>query len=307
MKWKEGAQLRNHLDDNWEFLKSIEPGASKKSAIRIRILSSIRSKQAPKRHLDFKYILLTSLFLIISAGALLQLQNTQQNTGSPITKNGTAMDFTWDLKKVYSDKTGDRFAFFKEGSSIQVGYAEDVSNQKKTEIFSNKAVHIEKELEHFPYPTTLYIEHVKMQDVALRYHFLVTTGDHTTHFSFDYPKLEYAEIFQLIASLKNEYEVPYRHGEQLFVTHGYDTLPYPVGLDPVKNFGENTEKYIWEKASKIEYRNYLDKIRSTGEWTEKQGEGSSHTFESVTGYVIVKITLNGKEITYDYSYPKQEE
>lgn len=302
--------MNNHPEDKWEILKMVEPTETEKSATRSKIHSTIRTKSAQRKRLtnfDWKYIVLTSLFLIISAGTLLHLQSAQPKIGYSNSEATNEADFTWKLEKVYSEKDGESYIFYKKNVSSQVGYAEDVTSSKKTDIFRNKPIHVEKELENFPYPTTLYIEHVKMQDVSLRYHFLVTAGEHITHFSFDYPKIDYAEIFQLVASLNFKGSTPYKHGEQLYVTHGYDTLPYPVGIEPVNEYGENTEKYTWEKVSKKEFSQYLEKIKSTGEWKEKQGGGKSYTFESVTGYVIVKITLDGKKITYEYSYPKQEE
>lgn len=302
--------MKNHPEDKWEVLKKVEPTETEMSVTRSKILATIRTKPAPRKwhtNFDWKYIVLTSLFLIISAGTLIQLQSAQPKIGLSNSEAKNEADFTWNLDKVYSKKEGDSYVFFKKGVTAQIGFAEDVTGSKKTDIFQSKPIHVEKEMENFPYPTTLYIEHVKMQEVSLRYHFLVTAGEHVTHFSFDYPKLDYAEIFQLVASLNFKGSAPYKHGEQLYVTHGYDNLPYPVGLEPVNEYGENTEKYTWEKVSNKEFSQYLEKIKSTGEWKEQKGGGTSYTFESVTGYVIVKITLDGRMITYEYTYPKQEE
>jgi hypothetical protein len=301
--------MKNPLEDRWKVLKNVEPTEFQKSMISKRILSSLRNRPAPKRqiiNIHLKYVMLTCLFLFLSAGALYQLQVNHSKNGSSVLEPGTALDFTWDLEKVTSKKNGSQRAFYKEGSSVLVGYAEDITNSKTEELLKNKPIQTEKELENFPYPTTLYIEHVKMHDTALRYHFIVTAGEHITHFSFDYPKLSHAEIFQLAASLSYKSQAPYLHPEQLYVTYGYDTLPYPVGLEPIKKFMQNTERYLWEKGSKTEFKNYLNKIRTSGEWIEKQGGGDSYTFASSTGYVVVKISFVNNELVYEYSYPEQE-
>lgn len=301
--------MNNHFDENWKILKQFKPPAAKKEAIRNRITHSISTKTNDRtvlRIFEWKNVMLTSLFLLISAGILFQLQYNSQKQEAPVSSASMNGPFTWKAAKIYSEETEDGYAFFKEGSSIPVGFAHIVTDEEQKKITSTRAMHVEKELEHFPYPTTLYIEHVKMTDVALRYHFFVKAANKTTHFSFDFPKLEYAEIFNFIATLKYKNQKPYIHDEQLYATHGYDTLPFPVGLDPVEKNG-HTEKYIWEKASLKEYNNYLNKIRSTGEWEEESKDGSSHIFSSVTGYEVVKITLNGKEVSYEFTYPKQGE
>jgi len=300
--------LNNHFDDNWKNLKQIKPPAYKKEAIRNQITNSIRTKtneRAVFRIFEWKNVVLTSLFLLISAGILFQLQSNYQKQEAPVSSASNGL-FTWNIKNIYGEKSEDGYVFFKEGSSIPVGYADIVTEDEQKKITSTGAMYVEKELENFPYPTTLYIEHVKMADVSLRYHFFVNAANTTTHFSFDYPKLEYAEIFHLIATLLFKDQKPYIHDEQLYATHGYDTLPFPVGLEPIEKHG-HTEKYLWGKANLKEYSNYLNKIKSTGEWEEKSRSGSSHIFASVTGYEVVKITLNGKEISYEFSYPKQEE
>ncbi|MGA9227653.1 MAG: hypothetical protein WB217_15015 [Mesobacillus sp.] len=301
--------MNNHFDENWKILKQIKPAAYKKEAIRNRITNSIRAKTNERpvlRIFEWKNVLLTSLFLFISAGILFQLQSNYETQEAPVSSLSKNSQFTWKVANIHGEKTKDGYTFFKEESSIPVGYADIVTEDEQKKITSTGAMYVEKELEHFPYPTTLYIEHVKMTDVSLRYHFFVNAANKTTHFSFDFPKLEYAEIFHLIATLQFKDQKPYIHDEQLYTTHGYDTLPFPVGLEPVEKYG-HTEKYIWEKASLKEYRNYLNKIKSTGEWEEKSKDGSSQILASSTGYEIVKITLNGKEICYEFTYPKRGE
>lgn len=303
--------MRKHSDEQWDLLKTITPGADESKRMKSKLIFSIRSQTALKeKHkiFELKNIVLTALFLFISAGLMIQLQKHYQNTDR-LGQYHTINDFSlkWDLESVYSEKNEEDFAFFEEGNPEQVGMAEFVTDGEKEKIINTSAIHMSKEMEKFPYPTTLYIEHVKMMDVALRYHFFVEAGKEIMHFSFDYPKLDYAEIFQVISSLDFVEPKPYRHNQQLYVNHGYGNLPYPVGLTPVELI-ENTEKYEWEKGSSPEkFKDYVDKIKSTGEWKQINGGGSSYTFESNDGLEIVTISINGQEILYKYSYPNREE
>lgn len=303
--------MRKHSDEQWDLLKTITPGADESKRMKSKLIFSIRSQTALKeKHkiFELKNIVLTALFLFISAGLMIQLQKHYQNTDR-LGQYHTINDFSlkWDLESVYSEKNEEDFALFEEGNPEQVGMAEFVTDGEKEKIINTSAIHMSKEMEKFPYPTTLYIEHVKMMDVALRYHFFVEAGKEIMHFSFDYPKLDYAEIFQVISSLDFVEPKPYRHNQQLYVNHGYGKLPYPVGLTPVELI-ENTEKYEWEKGSSPEkFKDYVDKIKSTGEWKQINGGGSSYTFESNDGLEIVTISINGQEILYKYSYPNREE
>jgi hypothetical protein len=299
--------LKDQYDDKWEMLKQLKPPAHKKEAIRRRIIGTIRTQTAKRpRRFEWKNVVLTSLFLLISAGLLFQLQSDYQKEDVKVPANRGNGSFNWGLENVYAEKTKEGFAFFQEGSSVQVGYAEEVSEEEQRKFTNTTPISVKKTLENFPYPTTLNIEHVKMMDVALRYHFFINDSNKIIHFSFDYPKLEYAEIFHFIATLKFTDREPYIHDEPLYVTHGYDTLPFPVGLEPVEKFGQK-ETYIWENTNAVNYSNYLQIIKSTGEWEERQASGASHIFDSTDGYVVVKITLEEKQITYEFSYPKQGE
>lgn len=303
--------MRRHSDRNWDLLRSVTPGEEEKNRMRNKIKSSIGTQAGQKekhRIIEWKNIVLTALFLFISAGLLIQLQKQYQYTerlGQSQTIND--LSFKWDLESVYSEKKEEDFAFFEEGNPEQVGMAGFVTDREKGKIMNTRAMYMAKEMDNFPYPTTLYIEHVKMMDVSLRYHFFVEAGQKTIHFSFDYPKLEYAEIFQIISSLDFGKPKPYRHDQQLYVTHGYGNLPYPVGLKPVELTG-NTEKYVWEQGSHSQnYNDYVGKIKATGEWKQINDGGSSHTFESNDGLEIVNISIIGQEIIYKYSYPNREE
>jgi len=299
--------LKDQFDDKWDMLKQLKPPAHKKEAIRRTITGTIRTQTAKRpRRFEWKNVVLTGLFLLISAGLLFQLQNESQKDNLQVSNTSGDGQFNWALENVYAEKTKEGLAFFQEGSSVQVGFAEEVSEEEQKKITNTAPMSVKKTLENFPYPTTLNIEHVKMMDVSLRYHFFVNYSNKIIHFSFDYPKLEYAEIFHFISTLKFKGQEPYIHDEPLYVTHGYDTLPFPAGLEPVEKVGHK-ETYIWENANAVNYNDYLQTIRSTGEWEERQESGASHIFASTDGYVIVKINLEEKHITYEFSYPKQGE
>jgi hypothetical protein len=307
---KEADILKKLSEGNWDLLRSVTPGEEERNRMRNKIKSSIRTQAGQKekhRFFELKNNVLTALFLFISAGLLFQLQQHYQSPGgSGQLQAVNEFSLNWDLESIYSEKNSEGYAFFKKGYPEQVGMAEFVTEGEKKKIINTSAMNMAKEMENFPYPTSLYIEHVKMVDVSLRYHFFVEAGKETMHFSFDYPKLDYAEIFQVISSLDVIKPKPYRHDEQLYVTHGYGSLPYPVGLRPVELIGDK-EKYVWEEGVPQNFKDYIEKIKSTGIWKQIKGGGSSYTLESNDGSEIVEISLKGKEITYHYSYPNREE
>jgi hypothetical protein len=302
--------MNKHSNENWELLKTITPPEDQKIRIRNRLISSFRNQRSAKQNykiFELKNVVLTAIFLLISAGLLFQLQADNQifeETGGH--QAGTSSEFTWELENVYSEKNPNGYDFYEDGSPEQIGIAEKVTVKRRDEIIKSPAMNVKETMENFPYPTTMYIEHVKRMDVSLRYHFFIQAGKETIHFSFDYPKIEYAEIFQLIASLDFKKPEPFKHDGLLYVTHGYGTLPFPVGLKPVE-FNGDRETYNWEHGSKGDFRDYIEKIKSTGEWKETNSGGLSYIFESANGTEIVKISLIGKKITYEFSYPNREE
>lgn len=310
MYWKGANTLRKPSERNWTVLRSVTPGEEENNRMRSKIRSSIRARaelNAKQRIFELKNVVLTALFVIISAGLLIQLQQHYQSpNGSGQSQAVNEFSLNWDLESVYSKKNEEGYAFFEKGNPEQVGMAEFVTDGDKNKIINMSAMNMAKEMVNFPYPTSLYIEHVKMMDVSLRYHFFVEAGKKTMHFSFDYPKLEYAEIFQVISSLDFIEPKPYRYNEQLYVTHGYGSLPYPVGLRPIELIGDK-EKYVWEQGLPQQFKEYIDKIKATKMWKQIKDGGSAYTFESTDGTEIVEISLMGKEITYQYLYPKREE
>ncbi|RSD25538.1 hypothetical protein [Mesobacillus subterraneus] len=303
--------MNKHSEEQWELLKNVSPGEAVKIKMRNKILSSIRNQLSSKRKnpiFELKHILLTTMFILISAGLLVQLQSitpqTSRSPGGSLAENQEA--FTTELDSVLVEETEDGFAFYKDGAQLQVGAANYVTAEQKEKIINSQAMYVEKKLEDFPYSTTLYIEHIKMMEVSLRYHFFVEAGKNTMHFSFDYPKLEYAEIFQFIATLDFHEPRPFKHEGTLYVTHGYGDLPFPVGLRPIE-ITNLTEKYEWEEMNPDSLRDYIEKIKSTPEWKQAEGGGSSYTFISTDGNIVVSITKEGKEINYEFTYLNRDE
>lgn len=184
----------------------------------------------------------------------------------------------------------------------------EVTEAEKNATIASKSMFVNKELEHFPYKTNMYIEHVKMQDVVIRYYFFIPlTAEKWIQFTFDYPKLEYANIFKAMSTLELNGKKSYHHNEPLYVTYGYERMIYPVDLEPVSVTSNNNEVYRWEDASTKAYHQYVEKILQDVSWQKKSGKGLSTTFVSVIFQNEVTITLNGNELTYEYFYPEQDE
>ncbi|WP_035208933.1 hypothetical protein [Mesobacillus boroniphilus] len=226
--------MKKPSERNWAALRSVTPGEDERDRMRSKIRSSIRAQagfNVKHKIFELKNVILTAIFVILSAGLLIQLQQHYQSPdGAGQSQAVNEFSLNWSLGSIYSEKNEEGYAFFEKGNPEQVGMAKFVTDGEKNKIINTSAMNMAKEMVNFPYPTSLYIEHVKMMDVSLRYHFFVKAGKETLHFSFDYPKLEYAEIFQVISSLNFIEPKPYRHDEQLYVTHGYGSLPYPVGI-----------------------------------------------------------------------------
>lgn len=231
-----------------------------------------------------------------------------QQSGKPHTAANSSIDyerFSWALEDVYSKKADNGLELLQEKQSVPVGTVKEVTDEEMKSITSQLPMFVEKELEHFPYPMTMYIEHVKMMDTALRYHFFIPNKEKWIYFTFDYPKLEYAEIFHAMSTLAYEDKKPYRHGEQLYVNHGYGLMLFPVGLKPY-SITLYKEIYYWVEGSDKAYSKYIETLQTSG-WKKISSDGKRHTFVSVDGNEVVSITWNGKELIYEFDYPNREE
>ncbi|WP_210366077.1 hypothetical protein [Bacillus sp. REN3] len=308
--------MSNPFHEDWKSLQQFRTSAEDKNTLKHKIRLSLRNQNietSRKKRLDWKNLVLTCLFLLISGGILSQLPDSVPKELEPGSKTNATVgsgfvhkgSFSWEPGSVTSKKIKDGYAIYHNDASVQVGKITEVSENEQQKIVYSKPISFEKEYQHFPYPTHMYIEHVKMADVVLRYHFFVVAANKTFHFSLDYPKLDHSDIFSMMATLVYSEQKPYIHHEPLFVTHGYDDLPYPVGLKVERQDGENVE-YLWEEASQKAFTLYIEKIEETGRIEINKGTGS-HTFESQDGNQIVKLTLDGKQLTYEFSYPNRED
>jgi hypothetical protein len=299
--------LSKHFeDDQWKLLQQVRPTRNQKEAMRTRILESIQTPPSRVSNFQWKGIVAACLLFLICGSFLLFI--FQENT--PSTSTGEMkMDqdlFSWKLDDVYGKKSGDGLDLYRKDQTVTVGVAEQVAAEKMSKIIKSAPMHEDQELENFPYPTHMYIEHVKMMDVALRYHFFIEVpGQPYIHFSFDYPKLEYAEIFTAMSTLQLKGIKPNKHNDPIYVKHGYGEMLFPVEIQPI-SISSSKEVYRWESASFKAFTAYLEKIEQDG-WKKIFTNDQSHTFESGNGNEVVTISLEGKTITYEFYYPNQEE
>lgn len=311
MGLKEANMLKDHFDDQWKELQQLRPSSSQKDAMRIRIRQSIQvqsSSTIPNRIFQWKSILSACLLFLICASflwVLLQDRTDPKTVDQPEINFET---FSWKLEDVYGEKTSVGWTLYRKNKPLQVGSVKVVEEEEMNKIISSTAMYVNEDLENFPYPIQMYIEHVKMMDVALRYHFFVPMPDEKwVHFSFDYHQVEFAEIFQAMATLEIKGIEPYIHDEQLYVKHGYGNLIFPVGLKPI-SISSNKEMYRWEKASLKVFNDYLQKIERGNGYLRKTFEkGVPFTLVSNDGNQEVTITLEGKNITYEFYYPNQDQ
>ncbi|WHY75322.1 hypothetical protein QNH20_14320 [Neobacillus sp. WH10] len=304
--------VNKHFEDKWELLKQLGSTNIQKDAIRKRIQESIHhrpSKTSSMKFHQWKSITAVSLLFVIFGGFLFMLvkEYPKQNNSSNYTIDYES--FSWKLGGVTSKKTGDSLELYHKNDSIPFGTVSEVTEAEMNTIINSKPMFVNKELEHFPYKTFMYIEHVKMQDVAIRYYFFIPlTKEKWIQYTFDYPKIEYGDIFQAMSSLELKGKKPYHHDGALYVTHGYGRMIYPVDLEPISITSNKNEVYRWIGASTKAYNQYLEKIlHSNGNWQKESGEGLSNTFVSVDGNEVITISLNGNELTYEYFYPNQDE
>ncbi|MFJ5714834.1 hypothetical protein [Neobacillus sp. NPDC093127] len=301
----------NHFDDQWELLKQVGSTDTEKDEIRKRIRQSLAqapSKARPFKFLQWKSIVAASLLVVIFGGFLFMLleKNTRLNSADYFTVDDQS--FSWKLEDVTSKKSGKKLELYYKNNPIPFGTVIEVTEAEMNSIIQSKPMFVNKELEHFPNKTNMYIEHVKMQDVVIRYYFFIPLrAEKWLQFTFDYPKLEYANIFKAMSTLELKGKTSYHHNEPLYVTYGYGRMIYPVDLEPVSDTSNNNEVYRWEGASTKAYHQYVDKILQDVSWQKKSEKGLSTTFVSVTFQNEVTITLNGNELTYEYFYPEQDE
>ncbi|MGD6844004.1 hypothetical protein ACQCVH_15950 [Bacillus infantis] len=301
------GQFDNH---KWDGLRELVPVKGESEQLKRRIMQSVKKgSQTGTSFFRAGSIASACLLLLICGGLLLlSLQESKlQKDASFIMLDGHP--YTWDLPGIEVKASQGEVEFLRgaEGTETKAGFGKNISEQDMDSIISSRPMYVRQELEHFPFKTIMYIEHVKMMDTALRYHFFIQPeGEEWVYFSFDYPKFEYAEIFQAIASLRFKDVEPYIHPEPLYVTHGYGELLYPVGLTPV-TVSSGYEEYRWEEASSRSFSDYLKALESSPEgWEKQESAGSSANYISRSGLVEVAIRLEGNILTYTIHYNRQE-
>lgn len=302
--------MNKHFDDQWKFLQQVEPPNNQKDMLRTRVWKSIQAQpvQAHRRPFQWKGIAAATILLMICGSFLWLILQQSTQKQSAYEEPFDLEQFSWKLTDVYPEKSDEGILLYRKGDSVEVGTVKEVTEEEKNEMVNRLPMYVEESIENFPYPMNMYIEHVKMMEVALRYHFFIAfTDEKWIHITFDYPKLEYAEIFNVMSTLELKGKKPYIHDEQLYVKHGYGDLIYPVGLEPVAISGEK-EVYHWPNVSTKVYSDYLGKIiNGPGKWQQQSVDGLTRTFVHETSKTELSITLDGKEISYEFVYHNQEE
>ncbi|WP_042353485.1 hypothetical protein [Bacillus rubiinfantis] len=298
--------MKKIFDEQWHVLQQVKSTATQKTAVRERILHSIQ--QPAERRTKHAYLWQSGfafcLLLLIFGGFMFYLLQDTTKEQSSNAKIPTGELFTWNLANVSSKKEGEAFILYRKQE--QVGLVRKVSKQQMDETIATKPMFVNQELQNFPYQTFMYIEHVKMEKVSVRYYFYILIDKNEfLEFTFDYPKLEYADIFRAMSTLEINGKKAYHHDKPLYVTHGYGTMIFPVDLKPV-SISTFTKEYKWESASFGAYQQYVKKIQN-GVWKQQASSGAKHTFISYDGNEVVTITLKGKTLTYTFSYPNQDQ
>ncbi|MFE8697257.1 hypothetical protein ACFYKT_13005 [Cytobacillus sp. FJAT-53684] len=297
--------MSKHFDDKWKQLQQFQPTSHEKTQLKQRIWQTIQEepvKKAPSHLFQLKGIAMACLLVLICGSFLLLIFQQSGESQNAANQPFNYEKFSWELEDVYSEEVDEGLELFREKQSVPVGTVKEITEKEMNTVTTQLPMSVVKELEHFPYPTTMYIEHVKMMDTSLRYHFFVPNKEKWIHFTFDYPKLEYAEIFHAISTLAFEGKKPYRHDEPLYVNHGYGNILFPVGLKPY-SITLYKEIYYWKNGSSKAFSSYIETLLATGLWKKVESNGNRHTFVSVEGNEEITIWWDRKDLIYEYDYP----
>jgi len=239
---------------------------------------------------------------------MIQIQ-TAQDPQTAMPRSVEMGEVSWELKDVYTKMTSDGWEIYRKNVVVPVGTINIISEEENAKLSSQLPMFVKTELKNFPYEMNMNIEHVKTMDTVQRYHFFIPLGNEKiAHFTFDYPKLEYAEIFQAMKTLTIEGITPKNEADQPYVNHGYGSMIFPVGLEPITMTG-NEEIYHWENATLAKYNSYLEEITKGNitRWKKESETGRTTTFVSANGKEIVAITLEGKRLIYKFTNLYEEE
>lgn len=303
--------LNNINDEQWKLLKQVRPSQSEKAALKARLSESIRNQSfyhTPKRSYQWKALFATCVFILICSGFIYKMIQTTQEPQTAVPQSVEMGDISWDLKDVSTKKTSEGWEIYRKNVDVPVGTIDIISEEEKDRLSGQLPMFVKTELKSFPYETIMNIEHVKTMDTIQRYHFFIPLGNEKmAHFTFDYPKLEYAEIFQAMKTLTIDGIKPKNESAQLYVKHGYGNMLFPVGLEPI-SITNSEEIYHWENATLAKYNSYLEEITkgSVIHWKKESENGQTTTFVSANDKEIVTITLDGKRLIYEFTYLYEE-
>jgi len=301
--------MNKHFEDQWKALKQVKPTNHEKEMIQKRILKSIQESPTSRSQnwsFQWKSILATCVLFLVLGYFLFIFYNENNEKQMANKMNIENVQFSWELENVYGKKTENGLNLHLIDQQLQVGKVHQVTKAEMNQMVNHSPMYVRKELKKFPYQTMMYIEHVKMIDVQLRYHFFIPImKGQFMHIEFDYPKLDHSEIYNAIATIKIKGMDPYQHDETLYVQHGYSNLIYPVGLKPM-SISTSKQVYRWNDGSSLDLQAYL-RIIEEANWNKKETKNDSYIFISKDGNEEVTIKMEGNTIIYEFNYPNREE
>lgn len=289
--------MNGDLNEQLDRMKNFKLSANRKKAVRSRLIQSLQNPAVPRSDQRWKgtaFAFITIFICFISLYALLGSWNSK-------TADNSNLLFSWATDSILSEAKGTETILYSKKDHEQVGILKTIHSNELHDIVQTKAIFMEEELSHFPYPTTMYIEHMKRDGVVQRYHFVVEAGNQKVYITFDHPKAEYAEIFHAISTIKIEGSEPYVHDEPLYVTYGYAFFYYPSNLAPVEITSER-EIYTWDGATEEDYYAYLNYLQANViGWTQVMDGGPEIRYRDQYGNII-NIQFNQGKLIYEYVY-----
>lgn len=303
--------LNNYNDEHWKLLKQVRPSQSEKAALREKLSESIQHqpiRYSRKGSFQWKPLFATCVIILICSGFIYQMIQNAEVPQTAIQQASEMGEVSWDLKDVYTKRTMDGWEIYRKNVDIPVGTIKIISEEEKETLIAQLPMFVKTELKSFPYETLMNIEHVKTMETMQRYHFFIPVGNEkVAHFTFDYPKLEYAEIFQAMKTLSIDGIESKNNESQPYVQHGYGSMIFPVGLEPI-SLSPDKEIYHWEEANTNKYTSYLEEITkgTVIHWIKESENEKTTTFVSANGKEIVSITLDGKRLIYEFTYLYEE-
>lgn len=289
--------MNEDMNEQLDRIKKFKPSEKSKRAVRTRLAQSLQNPAVPKNEQKWKgaaLALITIFICFISLYALLGDWNSKTADQSNIL-------FSWETDSIISEAKGAETILYSKKNHEHVGTLKAMDSNELHDILQTKAIFMEEELSHFPYPTTMYIEHIKSDNVVQRYHFVIEAENQKVYITFDHPKAEYAEIFHAISTIKIVGSEPYVHDEPLYVKYGYAYFYYPSNLVPVEITSER-EIYSWEGAAEEDYYAYLNYLQANVIGWEQIMDGSPGVRYMDQYGSIIKIHFDEGKLIYEYEY-----